>query len=289
MESPHQLPEHPHTVLETEEEISRALRLLAQGQAAEPGPVVQSPATARAAPVVTSSARLYHPYLRPSVATLCVLDDGKPEGEIIRVRSDRFIIGRTEGDLLLPHDSLISSRHVEISRQRIGEQFRWVITDLQTTNGLFVRVSRTMLTDKCEFLVGSGRYRFEAPKAAHLNAADHLKSNVQPGMTRPWGMDVAPSLCPVLVDVTAGQDGERLTLNKPECWIGSDPSCSIRRAVDPFVEPRHARLYRDEKGNWQAHHNKTLNGLWLRVPQVTVQDSCRFQIGEQRLRLTVGS
>jgi hypothetical protein len=42
------------------------------------------------------------------------------------------------------------------------------------------------------------------------------------------------------------------------------------------------------QGGWQAQNNKSLNGLWLRVPQVTVEDGCLFQIGEQRLRLKIG-
>jgi hypothetical protein len=31
-----------------------------------------------------------------------------------------------------------------------------------------------------------------------------------------------------------------------------------------------------------------LSGLWLKVPQITVADSCSFQIGEQRFRLSAG-
>jgi hypothetical protein len=80
----------------------------------------------------------------------------------------------------------------------------------------------------------------------------------------------------------------RLPLTKAEYWIGSDTACPIFRADDPFVEPRHARLYRDAKGAWHAQNNKSPNGLWVKVPQITVTDSCLFQIGEQRFRLSAG-
>ena len=97
------------------------------------------------------------------MAVLTVFDDGKTDGEMIRIRDHRFIIGRTEGDLCIPLDGRMSARHVEITHQLVGGLHRWVVTDLQSTHGMFVRVSRTVLADKAEFLVGNGRYRFDAP------------------------------------------------------------------------------------------------------------------------------
>jgi hypothetical protein len=141
----------PGTLLETDEDIRQAL-LAKQAGAAAPKP---------SAPAAGASP--YRPTLRAPVALLTVLDDGKSDGEVLRLRTDRFVIGRAEGDFLIPHDSLISARHLEITRHRAGEQYRWVITDLQSTNGLFVRCSRIALADQVEFLVGKGRYRFEAP------------------------------------------------------------------------------------------------------------------------------
>ena len=74
---------------------------------------------------------------------------------------------------------------------------------------------------------------------------------------------------------------------KPEYWIGTDPTCTICRSDDPFCEPRHARVFRGSKGGWGIEHNKTQNGLWLRMPQVSVDSMIQFQIGEQRFRLKV--
>src|SRR6185437_9364261 len=82
-----------------------------------------------------ASASPYRPTQRPPLALLTVLDDGKTDGEVVRLRTDRFVIGRTEGDLLIPHDQQISARHLEITRQRVNEKYRWVVTDLQSSNG----------------------------------------------------------------------------------------------------------------------------------------------------------
>lgn len=284
------IPERTGTVFETDEDI---LRELLRNKAdvelvGKTGQPAASPVPGAHTQPRSSSAKPYRPTQRPPLALLTVLDDGKGEGEVLRLRSDRFVIGRTEGDLLIPHDPQISGRHLEITRQRSGEKYRWVVTDLQSSNGLFVRVSRAHLADKAEFLAGIGRYRFEMPNSNLPETVDAPPADAPPGSTRPLGVDAAMLLQPALVELIGGKVLSRLPLAKAEYWIGSDPACSICRASDPFIEPRHIRVYREANGSWHAQNNKTANGLWLKVSQLTVTDSCSFQIGEQRFRLSAG-
>jgi FHA domain len=275
--------ERQGTLPETDEDIREALRTNRPGQ-----PAAAKGTSAPKSSPPTSSASPYRPTLRPPLAFLTVIDDGKSDGEVLRLRADRFVIGRSEGDFLIPHDLLISARHLEITRHRVGEQYRWVLTDLQSTNGLFIRVSRIALADKAEFLVGKGRYRFEAPRNKQPNTLDCLPTDAQHGSTRPHGAEAASLTHPALVELADENVLSRLPLTMPEYWIGSDPACPICRTSDPFVEPRHVRLRREANGAWQAQNNKSPNGLWYRMPQITVTDSCLFQIGEQRFRLKVG-
>lgn len=108
----------------------------------------------------------FRPTVRPASANLTVYDDGSSTGELFRLRHDRFIIGRTEGDLQFPDDEQISKRHIALSRQLVSGEFRWVITDLQSRNGLFVRVNKAPLNHLSEVLIGSGRYRLEIVQQA---------------------------------------------------------------------------------------------------------------------------
>jgi hypothetical protein len=274
-------PTRPGTLVETDEDIRRAE--LANKAAVPLAKKADAIPTAKPA-----AAQPYRPTLRPSICVLTVFDDGKTEGETIRIRSGRFVIGRTEGDLLIPHDEQISSKHIEISRQTIGGVQRWVVTDLQSTNGLFLRVSRTVLADRSEFLVGKGRFRFEQAGTHSSETADYAGSTPVPAGTVGFG-DINPAeLHPALVELVTSGIGNRIMLARPEYWIGTDASCAICRPQDPFTEPKHVRLFRDPKGPWTAQNNKTLNGLWIKVPQVTAEDGCLLQIGEQRLRLKVG-
>jgi hypothetical protein len=220
------------------------------------------------------------------VAILTVYDDGKLDGEVIRIRDHRFIIGRSEGDLRIPIDGRISSRHVEITHQLIGGQHRWVVTDLQSTHGLFVRVSKTALTDKAEFLVGNGRYRIDIPQLDATTTGEFDPAGQRSAETHGWDDTRAPFRPPAVTELIGNEIGNRVLLVKNEYWIGTDPSCAICRSDDPFCEPKHARVHRKLKG-WHIEHNKTPNGLWLRMPQITVDSMVQFQIGEQRFRLKV--
>ncbi len=238
--------ERPGTLIETDEEVQHGIP---SGTQARPQAVpAASPPVAPMVPATVRAANLYRPTIRPPLALLTVYDDGRPEGEVIRIRSNRFVIGRTDGDLCIPFDGLISSRHLEITCQQVGGSYRWVITDLHSTNGLFVRVGKTPLADKAEFLVGNGRYRFDAMQVAPEATADLDPSGNTSGQTRGWGEGSNPIRPPALTELVGSEIGTRIILVKPEYWIGSDPTCQICRSDDPFCEPRHARLHRGAKG-----------------------------------------
>jgi hypothetical protein len=283
--------ERSGTVLETEDDVRQALLSGQQGRQAGAavaiGPAPPNPSPLAASPPART-ALPFRPTARAPVALLTVFDDGKTDGEVIRIRDHRFVIGRTEGDLVIPFDGRISARHVEITHQVVGGLHRWVITDLQSTHGLFVRVSRTVLADKSEFLVGNGRYRFDAAQLEADQTVDEIPNEDRFSETHGWSEGQGPIRPPAVTELLGKDIGNRVLLVKNEYWIGSDPSCPICRPDDPFCEPRHVRLYRGgSRGGWHAEHPKTQNGLWIRMPQVTVEATAQFQIGEQRFLLKV--
>ena len=276
--------ERSGTVIETDEDIRQAL-LLSMGRQ-QPG-VATNPAPTAKPTTAGPLASPYRPTARPPVPILTVFDDGKADGEVIRIREPRFTIGRTEGDLRFPLDGRMSSRHVEITHQGVGGLNRWVVTDLQSTHGMFVRVSRTVLADRAEILVGNGRYRFEVNKPGPTGAVDPIVSTADSGETQGLADGPGPFRPPSLTELLGKEIGNRILLVKDHYWIGSDPNCALCRADDPFCEPKHVRLHRTSKGTWGAEHNKTQNGLWLRMVQIAVDSMIQFQVGEQRFRLKV--
>jgi len=276
------------TLIETEDDVRQVLQSGHKGR--PPVPAVSAELSPAPAPFQSAArpAVPFRPTVRPQIAMLTVYDDGKNDGEIIRIRDHRFTIGRTEGDLCIPLDGRISGKHVEITHQFVGGLHRWVVTDLQSTHGMFVRVSRTVLADKAEFLVGNGRYRFDDPLAGAGETVDQGANAGNFCETQGLSEGPGPFRPPALTEMLGKENANRVLLVKNEYWIGADRSCPICRPDDPFCEPRHVRSYRGgAKGGWHAEHHKTPNGLWLRMPQIAVESVAQFQIGEQRFQLKV--
>lgn len=233
----------------------------------------------------------FHPTIRPPIASLIVCDDGTEKGESIRIRSEKFVIGRTEGDLQLPHDEMVSSRHVAIIRQATGGNPQIAVTDLASRNGLFVRVSKAPLLDNAEVLIGSGLFRMEiAPGNSSSDSGALDSSDEKPFVTRAMEGQHSEGTA-VLCEVVASGAASRFRLEDKRYLIGRDEECDICQKEDEFLAAKHALLTRSGRGTWVIENQKTLNGIWLRMPKVVVSagKSCEFRIGEQRFRLKLGS
>jgi hypothetical protein len=256
------------TKLESVDEIRKALL----GQR---NPTVRESALPAATP--------FRPTRRPPHALLCVVDDGRSDGEWHRVRTDSFVIGRAEGDVVIAHDPMMSSRHAELARQLVSGRYRWYLVDLGSTNGTYVRVTSALLRQGAELLVGGRKLRFDVP-ADGLLVADEDGAEAPKG----WRRAAATDQTPALVEVTAQGDGLRLPLRGTNLLLGRDPDqCALALPSDPYLDPRHARVYRDAQGEWRIENADSLNGLWLRVRKMALDAGGHFQLGEQRFILKV--
>jgi len=234
--------------------------------------------------------KAYRPTTRVPVIALVACDDGKETGELFRIRRDQFMIGRTEGDFQLPHDEAVSSRHVAITRQKIGGERRVAVTDLQSRNGLYVRASKAPLPDGAEFLIGRGHYRIEIVRDCVPATADmQMGSAPQPFSTRLLEGNPVPGSV-ILSEIVNGRAETKIRLDNRRYMIGRDERSDITRPGDEFTAGQHALLTRSDKGTWVIENQKTLNGIWLKMSQVIVGEgkSCEFRIGEQRFRLKFG-
>jgi pSer/pThr/pTyr-binding forkhead associated (FHA) protein len=268
------------TRLETEEDVRRALNAIRPGGGAAKAPMAGGPAPADDAPP------FFRPALRPPTPIVTICDDGAESGETVRVRKKEFVIGRTEGDLVIPHDGQMSSRHAILKQTTANDKIRWAIVDLKSTNGTFVRVGHATLEDGSEFVIGRTRLRFEN-KSAVRSAAPKAASPADQA-TVPWQPPPSANDAPAIVELSNEGGPRRVLLNKPEIWLGKDSShCQMVLPADPFVSARHARIRCDDEGRWVLENNKSVNGVWLKIDQIVIKDSCRFMLGEQLFLLQV--
>ncbi len=222
------------------------------------------------------------------MGSLCLFDDGEDIGEILRVRANSFVIGRTDGDLLIPHDAGISSRHAEIGRRLENNELTWYLKDLKSTNGTFIRVASALLVHEQEILIGHHRFRFEMePPQSELSPS--IGSNIN--ATRKFeSISVRQAVVsgqPTLVDISNGRDGQRHALTAHEHWIGRDPHVCSNVIDAPIVDRRHARVSRDDKNRWTIANARSRNGIWVRIQEVGLGRGAVFQCGEQRFLFKV--
>ena len=211
---------------------------------------------------------LFRPAIRPPTIKICVLDDGSHrEGEWLRIRQPRFVIGRKEGDLVISHDRNISSRHAEISLRDAGDGIsEFFIQDLNTTNGTFARASRATLEDGQEFLLGFRRYKLvlncrdEPGQPSYDKLVEVKRSSKRKGKPKSFRLDKQPIV------------------------IGRDPQkCNLLILDDPFLSPVHAVLKKDQRGRWAIKNYNSKNGIWIKIDEMKLVSGGEFQIGGQRL------
>ena len=223
----------------------------------------------------------FRPSMRAPVAVLTVLDDGSmDEGEQIRIRSDRFRIGRSEGDLVLKHDPTMSSKHAEIQRVDHRGQTRWLLNNAESVNGTFVRVNGAKLFEDSIVIIGSRRFRLDRPFAAAVK-------NTTVG-TKPVDKLAPPEqVWPILIESSGKSESLKFPIRTPSVSIGRTGSGCDIELDDPLVAAHHATLMRVADGTWKIAPAKTRNGVWVSLHTVPLTPCCFFQCGEQRFKFVI--
>ncbi len=246
------------------------------------GPLVEPvvPASRPAVPMVPEAP--FRPTVRPPVPKLVLLDDGdQVSGEVVRLRDAVTLIGRSEGQVCIPHDPLVSARHAEIVRDGTGRVSRWVLRDLGSANGTFVRCGRALLRPDRLLIIGSRRLRFRPADDADALAGGPA-GTVLVDVTSTDG-----AAWPALVETAQTDKGRHITLAGTDVFLGRRGCGNAVELDDPLLAPRHARVFRGATGAWTIEALPSLNGVWVQVVEVELASPCRFQIGEQRFVFVV--
>jgi len=221
-------------------------QLLRQTEAQPPAPSQQPAVTGPA------EATAFRPVVRRQMAILHIIDDGRDDGETVRIRGDGVSIGRSDGEILIPHDISMAPTHARIDRLPEGG---WLLTDLHSGDdrGTFVRVLTAKLRHGSVFQVGMTRLRF----------------------------DLGNPATPRLIELSAEGIAREHDCPAPHSTIGR-AGCGARITIDDaFVSPLHAELHQTPKG-WRIE-NRGLNGLWVRIDApIKLGGPSQFQCGEQR-------
>ncbi len=206
----------------------------------------------------------WRPGRRSAMALLHVVDDGRDSGETIRLRDDTLVIGRVTGGVKIPHDAFLDRHHARLDRLPGGS---WLLTDLGSTDGTWVRVMTAKLRPGTHLQIGGTRLVFRRD-------ADGTSAFAPVGQGA--AADSAPSFpCPPTPFLLGRAD---------VLPVHADPSLPTLLLDDPFVSPVHAEVVAG-RGAWRIV-NRGLNGLWVRIEApVRLHAVAQFQCGDQRFVL----
>ena len=206
----------------------------------------------------------WRPGRRSAMALLHVVDVGRDSGETIRLRDDTLVIGRVTGGVKIPHDAFLDRHHARLDRLPGGS---WLLTDLGSTDGTWVRVMTAKLRPGTHLQIGGTRLVFRRD-------ADGTSAFAPVGQGA--AADSAPSFpCPPTPFLLGRADA---------LPVHADPSLPTLLLDDPFVSPVHAEVVAG-RGAWRIV-NRGLNGLWVRIEAPVRLDAvAQFQCGDQRFVL----
>lgn len=250
----------------------------------DPGTILDSYASVPRALPATEEVLYRSPY-RWAAPQILICDDGSlDEGETFYVRSDKIVIGRITGDIAIGHDIAMSGSHAEIARRDAGGEIAWVLRDLGSSNGTFVRVSKVTLKPGITIQLGSKRYRFEVPGAPQVGTT---ADSADPGTAMLTTLQaLTTDLLPALVEHTMAGGGQpvRLPFRATRLTIGRPGRGNHIELDDLCLAGLHAIATRDVSGVWKLESQPSLNGIWVKVNAIPLKDNCHFQCGEQRFR-----
>lgn len=222
------------------------------------------------------------PLMRPPIPVLTCLDDGGlVTGQDFRLRDERFVIGRSEGDVMISCDKTVSSKHAEIVRVNYRGQYGWHLKDLDTANGTFVRVASSVFFNDTIVILGGRRFRLESPSlVASADDDDDGTRHVDVEVQR---LGAWPRL------VEAGNEMKTLSfqIRKPRMTLGgSGGGCDIS-IDDPWLAKHHATITLEANGQVKIRAEKTVNGVWANIKSIKLTNYCFFRCGEQVFRFIV--
>lgn len=209
-----------------------------------------------------------------------------PAGDRRHPFHDDILIGRTTGQVQVPDDGFLSSRHATVVR----EGPRYVLRDLGSRNGTYVRIREPVeLAGGDHVMMGSQVFRvdYDGPPAPHHGALS------DPGATRLFGAEPVRAAGPQLVRILeGGVEGERILVPGREVVVGRTKG-DLVYPEDGLLSGTHASFEPASDGDRErlrVRDRGSRNGVLLRLrSDWPLRFGDVFSAGRQVFRFEAGS
>lgn len=237
-----------------------------------PRPVTSTVAPMLPAPPNPAAA----PKVQPAARLTTLLEDGT-EGASYPIDTDPTDLGREEGGIVLPNDPYLSPRHARFFRR--GST--WFVRDLDSLNGVFVRLSRpASLVDGDLLLAG-----LQVLKFALVNGAEQALGPAKQHGTLLFGSPIFPRYARLCQRTVEGVTRNVFYLHKNETTVGRE-SGDIVFSDDPFLSRRHLVIRRDPaRGTFTLEDLGSCNGTFLAIHgEVALENGAQLRLGQHLFR-----
>jgi pSer/pThr/pTyr-binding forkhead associated (FHA) protein len=198
--------------------------------------------------------------VRRTLGRVTVLLDDGTEGPSFPIFGEQLDIGREEGGVLLDTDRFVSPRHARLSR--VGGV--WVLRDLASTNGVYVRVRGSHpLRDGDLLLLGLQVLQFRLMSEAERG----LGPGEEHG-TLLFGSPAPHAWARLSQRTVEGVARDVFHLTHDETVLGREQG-DIVFTQDPFLSRRHAQVLRDGRA---ASASSAASSAGARATQPTIVD-----------------
>lgn len=221
---------------------------------------------------------------RPRVqfSLIVVRPDGS-HGQACKLEKSITVLGRVEGDIVFPDDTLVSRKH---ARFTLADD-NVMVEDLRSANGVFWRLRAPhTLSDGDIVLMGRQMFRFYTAKPAAKAAAAPEKADK--GKDAKKDKEEKPAEAPpaeLVRMMPGGVEETRYPLVAGENILGRTRG-TITFPQDAYLSSQHARI-RFENGKFILEDMNAANGTFVAVHETKkVGDGDIILIGHQLLRVT---
>jgi pSer/pThr/pTyr-binding forkhead associated (FHA) protein len=212
-----------------------------------------------------------------SRAKLILVKGDNGDGISYQLNGNEHLVGRVEGAILFPEDSLLSPRHANF----VYRDGKLLVRDEGSTNGVFVRIrSATPIESGGFFLVGEQLLQIEASAPDFGPQPDAEGTYYYASPRRASKMRLIQRLRGGGIGIIYRARGDNISIGRE----GSD----VNFPDDPFISGRHAQVSIGADGRFTLQDLGSKNGTFVRIREEAPLTNGDFVfIGQQLLRVEV--
>jgi pSer/pThr/pTyr-binding forkhead associated (FHA) protein/RNA polymerase subunit RPABC4/transcription elongation factor Spt4 len=210
-------------------------------------------------------------------AKLVLVKGDSMDGVAYQLNGTEHVLGRTDGAILFPEDTLISPRHANF----VYRDAKLYVRDEGSVNGVFLRIKDPVgLESGAVFLVGEQLLQIEASAPDFGPQPDAEGTYFYASPKRASKMRLIQRLRGGDIGIIFRARGDSISLGRE----GND----VNFPDDPYISGRHAEIAIEQDGTFTLSDLNSKNGTFIRVSDEAMLSHGDYVfVGQQLLRVEI--